>query len=291
MVDIVDPDAIMDRVDVNALLDRVDPNALLDRVDVNALMERVDVEAIVDRIDVKDLVDRAGISDIVRESTGELAGSAADVARRQLVALDEVAGRSIYRLTGRDPASRPQAPPDLEAGAGVDEGGRGQVTGHYAGPVSRLLAFLIDWLIAWAVFLLMAAGLTFGIELLSGADLSGSWTGSLAGAALLTVWYFTYMALGLALAGRTLGMAAIGLRVVARQGDPIGGRQAVIRTLVFPFSFLVFGLGFLGILFSSERRSLHDAAAGTVVVYDWGDRPAEMPAPLTNWLNRHAGEE
>ena len=120
MVDIVDPDAIIDRVDVNALLDRVDVdallervdvNALLDRVDVNALMDRVDVEAIVDRIDVKDLVDRAGISDIVRESTGELAGSTLDVARRQLVALDAIVGRALYGLTGRDAAARPQAPP------------------------------------------------------------------------------------------------------------------------------------------------------------------------------------
>lgn len=300
MVDIVDPDAIIDRVDVNALLDRVDVdalldrvdvNALLDRVDVNALMDRVDVEAIVDRIDVKDLVDRAGISDIVRESTGEFAGSAVDVARRQLVALDEIIGRTLYGLTGRDAAARPQAPPDLEAGVGVDEQGRGQVTGHYAGPASRFLAFLADWLAAWGVFVLMAAGLAFAVEFFSGADLSDTWTSSLVGGALLVLWYLTYMAGGLALAGRTFGMGVIGLRVVTRQGKPISGRQALIRTLVFPFSLLFFGLGFLGILFSPERRSLHDAAAGTVVVYDWGDRPAEMPAPLTNWINRRTEEE
>jgi hypothetical protein len=36
---------------------------------------------------------------------------------------------------------------------------------------------------------------------------------------------------------------------------------------------------------------MHDAAAGSVVVYDWGDRPAEMSAPLTRWVSRHAEEQ
>jgi hypothetical protein len=59
-------------------------------------------------------VERAGIPDIVRESTGELAGSLMDVFRRQLVALDAITGRFIYRLTTRDPASRPRAPASLQ---------------------------------------------------------------------------------------------------------------------------------------------------------------------------------
>ena len=96
--------------------------------------------------------------------------------------------------------------------------------------------------------------------------------------------------IGLALAGRTVGMAIIGLMVLTRDGATITGRQALVRALVFPFSFVIFGLGFLGIITSPERRAMHDGAAGTVVVYDWGDRPAEMPAPLTSWVNRHMEE-
>jgi uncharacterized RDD family membrane protein YckC len=99
------------------------------------------------------------------------------------------------------------------------------------------------------------------------------------------------MAAGLAFVGRTVGMSVLGLRVVTRQGDTLSGRQSIVRTLVFPISFLIFGLGFLGILFSPERRSLHDAAAGSVVVYDWGDRPAEMPSPITKWIARRTPEE
>jgi uncharacterized RDD family membrane protein YckC len=33
-----------------------------------------------------------------------------------------------------------------------------------------------------------------------------------------------------------------------------------------------------------NRRALHDLIAGTAVVYDWGDRPAQMPAPLSSFI-------
>ena len=42
-----------------------------------------------------------------------------------------------------------------------------------------------------------------------------------------------------------------------------------MRTLVFPLSFLLLGLGFVGILIDGERRALHDVIAGTTVVYTW----------------------
>ncbi len=58
-----------------------------------------------------------------------------------------------------------------------------------------------------------------------------------------------------------------------------------------PISVFFFGLGLIGLFFSPQRRTLHDAAAGSVVVYDWGDRPAEMPAPVTTWVNRHLADD
>lgn len=174
----------------------------------------------------------------------------------------------------------------------VGRKGRGLVTGHYAGPLTRLSGFLFDAALIWASFVLTAVGVTFLIELFSTVTIAersgrlGFW-----GAALLLAWSFIYFSLSLSLAGRTLGMGLIGLRIVTREGPPISGRQAVVRTLVFPFSFLIMGLGFLGIFFSPERRTMHDSAAGSVVVYDWGDRPAEIPAPLTRWVDRREQEE
>ena len=287
LLDRVDVNELLDRVDVNELLDRVDVNQLLDRVDVDRLMDRVDVDAIVDRVDVEDIVNRAGISDIVREGTGALAGSAIDVGRRQLVALDQIVGATIYRVTGRDPRARPTAPATLDRGTEIDETGRGQVTGDYAGPVSRLLAFAADAIIIWAAFALAAVGVAYVAQLFTAVEPTGSATQSLFGLLLLLSWGFLYFWASLALAGRTFGMALVGISVVARDGQPLTARAATRRTLVFPFSF-VFFLGFLGILFSPERRALHDAAGGTAVVYDWGDRPAEMPAPITRWVAQHS---
>jgi uncharacterized RDD family membrane protein YckC len=317
VADIVDPDAVLNRVDVNAVLERVDVNAVLERVDIDTLLDRVDVNALLDRVDidqlmarvdidtlldrvdidrmmarvdVEDLVDRAGIGDIVRESTGALAGSAIDVIRRQIVALDSIVGRAIYQLTRRDPSQRPPAPAALQGGAGVDETGRGQITGHYAGAVSRLLAFAADAVIGWVGFLLMALAVGFLVNLFTSIEDRASELTAL-GLVIFAMWAFLYYWASLTVAGKTIGMAVVGLRVLTRDGEVLPGRRAAVRTFVEPFSFLFFGLGFIGILISPERRALHDAAAGSVVVYDWGDRPAEMPAPITRWISSHHDEE
>lgn len=307
VVDAVDPDDIIDRVDINALLDRIDVNELLDRVepdalldrvdvnrllervDVNALMDRVDVEALMDRVDVEALVDRAGIADIVKESTGALAGSAIDVFRRQLVSLDTITGRFFYRIIGRNPATRPEAPPELEAAVGVDETGRGQITGHYAGPVTRLLAFAIDVAIQWFGFLMIMSGLRLVAELFVSTE-GDSTTAGLITIGLFLVWNYMYLWISYTVASKTAGMAIVGIRVVNRQGEVLGSGQAALRTLVLPVSVSFFALGCLGILFSPERRALQDAAAGSVVVYDWGDRPAEMSAPITKWIAQRETE-
>ena len=287
----VDVNELLSRVDVDELMDRVDVNKLLDRVDVNHLMDRIDVNHLMDRVDVKKLTDRAGIPDIVAESTGALAGSAMDVVRRQIVSLDQIVGRFTYQLTGHDPQTRPVAPPLLKGKGGIAKDGRGQVTGHYAGPVSRLAAFVLDSIFIWLAFILFVFGLDVVLNLVFGVDISVTWQQTVLGVFLFVSWAFLYFWVGFALAGRTFGMGVVGIGVINRQGTTIPGRNAFIRTLVFPFSFLVFGLGFLGIFISPTRRAMHDAAAGTVVVYDWGDRPAEMNAPLTKWVNQHSGDD
>jgi uncharacterized RDD family membrane protein YckC len=79
-------------------------------------------------------------------------------------------------------------------------------------------------------------------------------------------------------------MAIVGLRVVATDGSVISQRQSFFRVLTLPLSVVLLGVGFFMALFGKERRALHDHLARTCVVYDWGDRPAEMPAPLAKWL-------
>jgi hypothetical protein len=49
-----------------------------------------------------------------------------------------------------------------------------------------------------------------------------------------------------------------------------------VRTLAFPLSFLLCGLGFTGIFLQRNRRALHDLIAGTAVVYAWHARTARL---------------
>lgn len=285
LLDRVDPDRLLDRVDPDRLLDRVDPDRLLERVDVDRIMDRVDVDRIMARVDVADLVDRAGVADIVADSTGAVAGSVLDVARRQLVAVDAIVERTLYRLTRRDPFQRPSGPTLLTRDSEVREG-RGQVTGSYAGPVSRALAFLLDFTVAFWIFTLATAVTTWLLTTLGVSDGNAAeWT--LWGTALFLVWLFTYWWVGLSLTGRTVGKAVVGLKVLGRQGTPLTGAAAAMRTIMEPVSFATV-IGIAVVLVTPRRTTLHDAVARTCEVYDWGDRPAEMPAPLTAWITRRA---
>jgi uncharacterized RDD family membrane protein YckC len=152
--------------------------------------------------------------------------------------------------------------------------------GHYAGAVSRLVAFAADVGASWGLFTLGAAALDFSVQLVTGGQFSMT-KHQLASLIALVIWEFVYFAYQWALSGKTIGMAVLGIRVVRADGSPIGWRQAVVRTVTLPLSFLVFGLGFLGILTNRNRYAWHDRLAGTAVVYSWDARAARL-----RWLAR-----
>jgi len=147
--------------------------------------------------------------------------------------------------------------------------------GNYAGGVTRLVAFAADVGASWGLFTLALAGLTFAINLVTGKQVNLASRQILALIAII-IWEFVYFAYQWSLAGKTIGMALLGIRVVAKDGDPITPRQAVIRTLTLPLSFLILGLGFIGILLNKDRHALHDRLAKTVVVYSWDARAARL---------------
>ncbi len=81
---------------------------------------------------------------------------------------------------------------------------------------------------------------------------------------------------GLFMLALAAGMALFGVQVVRDDGGDVNGRRAIVRTLALPLSFLLLGLGFLGILLGNQRRALHDVIAGTAVVYCWDARAARL---------------
>ena len=92
----------------------------------------------------------------------------------------------------------------------------------------------------------------------------------------LGVWAFVYFAFPQSMSGRTLGMGLVGLRSVRTDGSELHARQAILRTLFLPLSFLLLGLGFALIVLRGDRRALHDVLGGSAVVYAWDARAARV---------------
>lgn len=162
---------------------------------------------------------------------------------------------------------------------------RAVVSGRYAGAASRGVAVLIDLAVLLASYSAAVAIIDVLAHSLFGVSVSGA--NGVAASLILAAWGLIYIAFAVALTGRTVGKAVVGLRVVCRDGSPVRPGAALVRTIVYPLSFLLLGLGVLMVVVERSHRALHDVCAGTVVVYDWGDRPAELPAPLTAYLRDH----
>jgi uncharacterized RDD family membrane protein YckC len=152
--------------------------------------------------------------------------------------------------------------------------------------VTRLIAFAVDAMVVTVLFSLAVAGFNLVADLVVSGRAPSDGENGLIWFIAFAVWAFLYSSISLAIAGRTPGKSLIGLRVVTRTGGPMTPRQAIVRTLTLPVSFAILGLGLLGIVVGKEHRALHDVFAGTAVVYDWGDRPAELPTPLSRFLTR-----
>ena len=75
-------------------------------------------------------------------------------------------------------------------------------------------------------------------------------------------------------------MALLGLRLLRSDGGKVGPVTALKRLLAVTLSMATLGLGFLMVLVTERRRTLHDLLARTVVVYDWGDAARTRPGRI-----------
>jgi uncharacterized RDD family membrane protein YckC len=155
--------------------------------------------------------------------------------------------------------------------------------GRYAGAASRFAAYAIDIALSTSVFTLGLAAISYAVHIVTGHSVSWNRSNTVV-AIIFVAWQFCYFAYSWATGGKTPGMALLGVRVVRSDGSDLEPRRAVLRTLVFPLSFLLCGLGFIGIVVGREHRALHDLIAGTVVIYSWDARAAHL-----RFLARQAG--
>jgi uncharacterized RDD family membrane protein YckC len=283
LLDRVEPDQLLDRVDVNRLLDRLDPERLIGRIDPNSLVERIDLNAMMVRVDVNALVQRTELGEIIARSTTGVFGQLIELARTTIMSIDLVVHGTLGRVVGRDPWTqrRPDAPDALTPIRGLPATERAvALQGHHAGVVSRFLAFLADTTIAAAAFAVLAGLAVLALDVVAGV----TWVSEdhrLAMSITYLLWQVLYLAGPTALTGRTAGKAMLGLRVVNPDGKPVGAWRALVRTLVFPVSFLLFGVGFLLGLVRRDRRMLHDLVGRTAVVYAWDAEVARLRAHAT----------
>jgi uncharacterized RDD family membrane protein YckC len=147
--------------------------------------------------------------------------------------------------------------------------------GQPAGFASRFIAFIFDCAVTIVVFELILGGVSFAASVLTGSSIHWS-RGNTWVVVAFFAWEFLYYAYYWTASGKTLGMVLLGVRVVGQDGSSVGTRRGLIRTLAFPLSFIILGLGFVSILLRRDRRALHDLIADTEVVYSWDAREARL---------------
>lgn len=134
-----------------------------------------------------------------------------------------------------------------------------------AGLASRMLAGMID--LALQAGLLLVLGIAAGLLSEMGVDLGG--LGAAVIYILLFLLIFGYPAGFETLwRGRTLGKAALGLRVVTVEGGPVRFRHAAIRSILgLVDKYLFTGVvGIISLLATRRNQRLGDLVAGTIVL-------------------------
>ena len=147
--------------------------------------------------------------------------------------------------------------------------------GQHAGFASRFIAFIVDCAVSIGVFMLVLGAASFAASVLTGSSIHWSRANTWVVVAFFA-WEFLYYAYFWTASGKTPGMVLLGVQVVGQDGSSVGTRRGLVRTLAFPLSFILLGLGFVGILLRSDRRALHDLIADTAVVYSWDAREARL---------------
>ncbi len=130
---------------------------------------------------------------------------------------------------------------------------------HLAGPLPRMLAWMIDAIIRFAMLYALALGLSL---------LGAFGVGMLLIAVFLLEWLYP-VAFELLMEGQTIGKRALGLRVLCDDATPVALSASVLRNLLRAVDFMpvFYGLGVTVMLSNRSFQRLGDLAAGTVVVY------------------------
>jgi uncharacterized RDD family membrane protein YckC len=149
------------------------------------------------------------------------------------------------------------------------------------------MAFLIDFLMAWGLFLalLLTLGRLAVRYGLVADDINLKFDFQHWYSLLVLVAYFaltTYWG-----NGRTPGKWASGIRVVSLVHDRLSLWHAFERALGYGASFLELGFGFIQFFIHPNRRTVHDRIAETIVVREPRGEPRRAARPPSNGAEGH----
>jgi uncharacterized RDD family membrane protein YckC len=136
-----------------------------------------------------------------------------------------------------------------------------------AGLVTRGLGFVIDGAIINGAFIGLSALFAFVANALFPEFETSSAPAIALGSVTFLAIMSAYLLFFWTLAGQTLGMRLLGIRLIDFEGSPrLGSRTAIRRLIGIVLSVLTLGIGFIVVLFSDRRRGLADAMANTEVI-------------------------
>jgi uncharacterized RDD family membrane protein YckC len=136
---------------------------------------------------------------------------------------------------------------------------------YYATLDVRLLAWVIDYLLVWAIYASLSLVLIyFFID-----DRKLRIIIPFASIVLVPVFRSMYVTVMEASAQQaSLGKRLLGLKVCAVSGERLSFYKSVLRNLCKWLSALTFGIGYLMGFLDRKQQCLHDKLAGTLVVKD-----------------------
>ena len=121
---------------------------------------------------------------------------------------------------------------------------------------TRLIATLIDGVILFVITLLF--GMMVANPGQSALDVGESFAYIIVIPYTIGMWFLA--------GGATIGKKIMRIKIVTVDGRPIGIGRAMLRYIGYFISGLLFGLGYLWIIWDEKQQGLHDKIAGTIVI-------------------------
>jgi uncharacterized RDD family membrane protein YckC len=137
--------------------------------------------------------------------------------------------------------------------------------GTLADPSSRVVAYIIDWIILIVIISVVDVVVSLLLGLVNLTNTNTGNTFLLLVNIAIQAYYYIYFLVGKD--GQTPGKRMTNIRIVRKDGQPLTGSDAVLRNIIGYFLCgLTFMIGFLWVMVDKDRQGLHDKIANTLVV-------------------------